>query len=246
MRPLLLNGASPNNRIGLSSFKGDFFMNLILSNAFDFSYVFKTVTTKWYYYVFSLAFIIILFCLFFIKSPKKRNNLSKTQNLCYVAIFSALCTVTNIFDVKVNDEFQISLVATVGFIAGFLLGPKSGFSACFLGDLLGAIINPHGPYNPIIGIGTGFWGLIPGLAFSYFRGKSYTKTAISYAVSFLIISMGINTLGFCLMYPTRYTLETLLPLVPFKFLVAVCNFIISYLLLSVLKRTLPKSKFNLR
>ncbi len=219
--------------------------NLLVAHSFDFSYVFKTVSTRWYYYVFLAVFVIVLFCFFFFKKQKKRNNLSITQKIVYTALLTALCTVTNIFDIKASDLLQISLVATIGFVSGYLLGGGLGFTVCFVGDLLGAIIYPAGPYNPIIGIGTGFWGLVPGIAFSFFKGKDFVKTIISFVISFLIISAGINTLGFCLMYPTRYTFESLLPLLPFKLITATLNCIVCILLVKVFPRILPKDKFNL-
>ena len=143
------------------------------SNAFNFGYIFKTIVSKWYYYVSLIVFIILLLSFFFIKKQPSKNALTKTQKISYISVLAALATVANIFDIKISDEFQISLVATVGFIAGYTLGGGYGFAVCFIGDLLGALINPHGPYNPIIGIGTGLWGLIPGIAFTYLKGNDY-------------------------------------------------------------------------
>ena len=219
-------------------------MYLLLTNAFDFAEIFKTVRTRWYYYVALAVFLILLFSFFFFKKQPKKYNLSRTQKICYVSVLAALATVSNIFDIKISDEFQISLVATVGFIAGYMLGGGYGFAVCFIGDLLGAIINPHGPYNPIIGIGTGLWGLIPGVAFSYFKGNEYVKTAISFAVGFLLVSAGINIVGFCLMYPTYYTFEALLPTLPFKLLVVIVNLAICMGLLSVLPRLVQKTSLK--
>lgn len=216
-------------------------MFLLLTNAFDFAEIFKTVRTKWYYYIALAVFLILLFSFFFFKKQPKRHNLSKTQKICYVSVLAALATISNIFDIKISDEFQISLVATVGFAAGFLLGGGYGFAVCFIGDLLGAIVNPHGPYNPVIGIGTGLWGLIPGIAFSYFKGNDYVKTVISFAIGFLIVSAGINIIGFCLMYPTYYTFEMLLPTLPLKLAVVAVNCAICLAIVSALPRILRET-----
>ena len=219
-------------------------MSLLLTNAFDFAEIFKTMRTRWYYYVALAVFLILLFSFFFFKQQPKKNTLSKTQKICYIAVLAALATVSNIFDIKISDEFQISLVATVGFIAGYTLGGGYGFAVCFIGDLLGAIVNPHGPYNPIIGIGTGLWGLIPGVAFSYFKGNAFVKTAVSFIVGFLLISAGVNVVGFCLMYPTYYTFEALLPTLPLKLLVVALNFAICCGLLSVLPRIIGQTSLK--
>lgn len=220
-------------------------MSKLLIGAFDFSAIFKTVKTRWYYYVIALAFIILLFCFLFLKKQNKRNNLSKTQKLCYVGILTALAVISNVFDIKVSDVFQISFCSAVGFISGYLLGGGLGFSVLFIGDLLGAIIFPKGPYNPIIGIGTGLWGLIPGIAYSYFKGKKEIKLIISFLVGFLTISCLINVVGFCLMYPTMYTFEILLPTLPFKFIVVVINAVLCFGLIYLLPKILPKDKFDL-
>ncbi len=216
------------------------FCNLLI-NAFDFSEIFKTIRSRWYYYVALAVFVILLFSFFFFKKQPRKNNLTKTQKITYVAVLTALATVGNVFDIKVSDEFQISLVATVGFLAGYLLGGGYGFAVCFTGDLIGAIVNPHGPYNPIIGIGTGFWGLIPGIAFYYFKGNDYVKTAISFALGFLLVSAGINVVGFCLMYPTYYTFEILLPTLPLKLAVVAVNCAICMALVSVLPRVIQST-----
>ena len=219
------------------------FKNL-LTDAFDFAAIFKTIHTRWYYYIALVVFLILLFSFFFFKKQPKKNNLTKTQKICYVSVLAALATVSNIFDIKVSDEFQISLVATVGFIAGYMLGGGYGFAVCFIGDLLGAIINPHGPYNPIIGIGTGLWGLVPGIAFWYFKGNEYIKTAVSFTIGFLLVSAGINVVGFCLMYPTYYTFEALLPTLPLKLAVVVVNCAICMGLLSALPRIIKNTSLN--
>nr|MBO4517636.1 folate family ECF transporter S component [Clostridia bacterium] len=213
----------------------------LLTEAFDFAAIFKTVRTRWYYYIALAVFIILLCSFFFFKKQPKKNNLTKTQKICYISVLAALATVSNIFDIKVSDEFQISLVATVGFMAGYMLGGGYGFAVCFIGDLLGAIINPHGPYNPIIGIGTGLWGLIPGIAFWYFKGNEYVKTAVSFVLGFLLVSSGINVVGFCLMYPTYYTFEALLPTLPLKLAVVALNCAICVGLVSALPRIIKNT-----
>ena len=219
-------------------------MTLFLISAFDFSEIFKTVKTRWYYYVALAVFVLLLFSFFFFKKQPKKRELSKSRKITYVAVLAALATLCNIFDIKISDEFQISLVATVGFIAGHMLGGGYGFAVCFIGDLLGAIINPHGPYNPIIGIGTGLWGLIPGVAFYYFKGNEYVKTAISFALGFLLVSAGINVVGFCLMYPTYYTFEALLPTLPLKLAVVAVNCAVCMGLVSVLPKIVGSIKFS--
>ena len=218
-------------------------LSVSFDKSFDFSYIFKTIITKWYYYLVLAVVIALIICLLFIKKQSKRNNLSRTQKIVYTGILSSFCALANILDIPVNASLQLSLVATVGFVAGYLLGGGLGFAVCFIGDLVGGIVAPKGPYNPIIAIGTGLWGLIPGLAFTFFRGNDIVKIIISYILGFLIISLGINTIGYALMYPKYTTLLYSLSMSPFKLISVVVNAILSIGLLITLKKVLPKDKF---
>lgn len=215
---------------------------LLLTDAFDMGAIFKTVVTKWYYYVIFAVFIALLVLFLTLKKRPERNALNKTGRIAYTAVLTALCVIANVFDIKVSDAFQISLVATVGFVSGYLLGGGYGFAACFIGDLIGAIINPHGAYNPIIGIGTGLWGLIPGLVFSFPKGNDYLKLVISFLISSVVISGIVNTLGIYLMYGLG---KAYLAGYPWKLAMAAVNFALSAALLAVLPRVLPKDKFFL-
>ena len=211
--------------------------------AFDFAYIFKTFITKWYYYLAMIIMLIIVFSLLFIKKPKQRNTLSSTRKLVYAGMLSSLCAIANIWDIPVNESLQLSLVATIGFVSGYLLGGKIGFVICFVGDLVGGIIAPKGPYNPIIAIGTGLWGLIPGIIYSYFNGNKIIKLIVSFVLGFLIISLGINTIGYALMYPKYTTMALSFAMLPFKLLSVVVNLIISTGLIGTFKRILPKDTF---
>ena len=213
------------------------------NNSFNFAYIFKTFVTRWYYYLILLVVLTLVVLLFFVKKKTKRNNLTKTQQLTYVSILSAVCAIANMFDIPINQSLQLSLVATIGFLSGYLLGAAPAFIVCFVGDLVGGIVMPKGPYNPIIGIGTGFLGLIPGLAFEYLKGKDVFKLIISFLLGMLIVSFGINTIGYALMYPTYVTLVEQFGALPFKIIFGVVNGVMSFFLMTVLKRTLPKSKF---
>lgn len=216
-------------------------MSNLLVNAFDFAKIFGNIGKRWYYYVALVVFIAFI-VVFMLKSKKNRNSLSSTQKLVYTAVFSALSFVANYFTIKVSDLFQISFVATTGFVAGYLLGGGLGFVASFIGDLICGIVAPFGAYNPIIGIGTGLWGFIPGVIFTSFKGNDYLKTAISFIVCFFLNSFVVNTLGLSLMY--TMTFESLLVLLPGKLAVVAGNCVISCLLVTILPRVLPKDKFN--
>ncbi len=217
---------------------------LLLAKSFDFKAIFGNVITKWYYYVILAAFLIALILFFSLKKQPSRNNLSNTQRLVYTAVFAALSFVANYFTVKVSDALQISFVSATAFLGGYLLGGGLGFAAAFLGDFICGIVAPFGAYNPIIGIGSGLWGLIPGVIFDFFRGNVYVKIAVSFAISFIVCSFLVNTWGLSLMY--SMTFLSLTALLPWKLLVTVINAAVCYAIVPILlPRILPKDKFNI-
>lgn len=153
----------------------------------------------------------------------------------------------NFFTIKASDVLQISFVSLVGFVSGYTLGAILGFTASFIGDLICGIVAPFGAYNPIIGIGSGLWGLIPGVVFSFgnrfpkFRFKEYILTIISFLFGFICNSFAVNTFGLSVMY--SMTFDSLMILLPWKLLVVLGNAIVSMFIVAFLRRILPKDKF---
>lgn len=217
-------------------------LNLLAVKSFDFSAIFGNFIKRWYYYL-ALFIFLVLVIIYTTFRKDKRNSLSRTQKICYTAMFSALCFIANYFTIKASDLLQLSFVSLVGFVAGYTLGAGLGFTASFIGDLLCGIVAPFGAYNPIIGIGTGLWGFIPGVIFSTFRGNDYLKTLLSFILGFFLNSFVVNTLGLSLMY--TMTFESLLILLPWKLVTVAVNCGIAMAFTYILPRILPKSTFHL-
>ena len=217
-------------------------MNNLLVAAFDFAKIFGNIGKKWYYYL-ALAVVIAIVIVVTLLQKNRRNNLSYTQKIVYTAVMAALCFLANYFTIKVSDLLQVSLVATVGFLSGYMLGGGLGFAVAFVGDLICGIVAPFGAYNPIIGIGTGLWGFIPGVLFNNLRINQIITAIISFILCFIFNSFLVNTLGLSLMY--TMTFESLLVLLPTKLLVVAINAVISILLMLTLRKILPKHKFHL-
>ena len=133
-------------------------------------------------------------------------------------------------------------MATAGFISGYLMGGGLGFAAAFIGDLLCGIISPFGAYNPIIGIGSGLFGLIPGVIFRFSKLNAYLNTIISFITCFIVCSFFVNTLGLSLMY--SMTFESLMATLPLKGVSAAVNLALCIILVNVFPKILPKDKFN--
>ena len=185
--------------------------------------------------------LLFAFCLIF-----RRNRfgpVSFTVRLCYIGVLSALATVLNIFTIPISGSNFLSLVAFVCFAAGVLCGPIGGFAVGFIGDLLGAIIMPFGPYNPVIGIASGMLGFIPGFIFTYFKGNMYVKTVISFFFCFLICTAGLNTFALYLIY--GYGKKTfwayLFVRVPFQLIGVAVNLVIALCIVKLLHRLIPEA-----
>ncbi len=216
------------------------FSLMLAPASFDLKAIFGNFTKRWYYYL-ALFIALILIAVYSLTIRKKRANLDKTRKLVYTAIFSALAFIANYFTIKVSDALQLSLVATVGFFAGYTLGGGLGFVASFMGDLICGIVAPLGAYSPIIGLGSGLWGFVPGVLFTAFDKKQYVISVISFTLCFFLNSFIVNTLGLTLMYGMSF--ESLLLLLPYKLIGVVVNAIVCILLMPVIDRILPKDKF---
>jgi ECF transporter S component (folate family) len=216
---------------------------IMFDKSFNFAYIFKSIVSRWYLYVFLAVVVVGVIVFALIKKPKRTPNLSKTQKLAYISMFVALCVVANIFQIPF-PLVQVSFVATIACLAGVLLGPIEGFSIAFIGDLIAGIIAPTGVYSPIIGVGTALFGLVPGLMFYYSKRGDVFNGIISFIITFILTSVIINTIGLTLIYSSGVLIEKI-ALLPLNLLFHAVNCALSIILIKTFRRILPKDKFNL-
>jgi len=137
------------------------------------------------------------------------EDLSKTQKIAYISVMTALLVICNMFFEFKFADTQYSLTILFSVMAGIIIGPIFGFSACFLGDLVGFLYNSGGyPYYPWIGLAMGFIALISGLVMAVefkFKGGAYLKIAIISILTFFVCTIGINTTAFWILYNGRVT-----------------------------------------
>lgn len=219
-----------------------FFDGVDFNNAFNIAYIFKSIVSRWYLYLALVVLVIVIVLFVVIKKPPIRNKLNVTQRISYVSMFIALCTAVNVLQISTSFA-QFSLVASVACLSGVLLGPLDGFTVAFVGDLIAAIIAPLGIYSPIIGLGTGLFGLIPGLIFSYIKLNDNLKVVISYIATFILSSIVLNTIGLSLIYPKVYVMTERIAILPFNLLFHAVNCVLSIGLVKIMKKVLPKNKF---
>jgi ECF transporter S component (folate family) len=139
-----------------------------------------------------------------------------SKRLAYLAVFVALSTVANGGAVT-SQTSTLSFTYFTAFLAGTALGPFGGFVVGFLGDFLGCLLVPKGPYLILIGISSGLMGLIPGIVMnlkaldharsrlSPLRGRLLTAAAIVFSMGLiaLICTTCLNTLSLFLMYSSK-------------------------------------------
>ena len=92
------------------------------------------------------------------------NGQSRNRKIAYLGVMTAFSVIANsLFEFKLMDT-QFSLTIAVSALLGVLLGGGYGFVVCFLGDLIGFLINSSGyAYMPWIGLSMGFTSLITGV-----------------------------------------------------------------------------------
>lgn len=124
--------------------------------------------------------------------------MNKTLKLTSVAMLTALAVLANLFTIPLTPNFSrvISFTIVVTFVAGIYLGPISGLTVGFLGDLLAHFIHPMGGmgYNWFIGLSCALTGLTCGLIFKM-KLNSLLKLSIALVLSFVLCTTLINNFG---------------------------------------------------
>ena len=164
-------------------------------------------------------------------------GLPAAKKIAYLAVFTAIAVAVNAVSVDVTPVFKLTFTYTVGFLSGCLFGPVGGFAVMFLGDAVGGFIAGFVP-NPIIGVGTGLLGLIPGAVVPYLKCSFVVRLILSFALCAVLCTMGINAYGTFLFVASKYTsywayLVTRLP----QLAVALVNAFLSYFAVKLLNRS---------
>ena len=99
-----------------------------------------------------------------------------------------------------NLKIGFSFVPVV--VAGMLYGPLGGAAVAGLGDFLGAVLFPIGPYFP----GFTATALLTGLVFGLFLKKEQTvvRAVCAVGINQLILSLLLNTLWISVLYHNPY------------------------------------------
>lgn len=124
-----------------------------------------------------------------------------TKRIVYVALLTAFNVVTNMFlEFRMNDT-QFSITIAMSVVTGVLLGGAFGFISCFIGDLIGFMINSWGfMYMPWVGMSTAVTAFIAGIIINgvnfKFKGNLAVKIVLVCLLSLFVCTIGINSTGF--------------------------------------------------
>ena len=134
---------------------------------------------------------------------KLLEDKSPSKIIAYLGVIAAFCTVVNFIEFSISVDVQFSLTMVVAMLTGILIGPIFGFGACFLGDLVGFLLNSKGTvYMPWVGLSVATFAFLSGVIFHVLPGKGkgamWWKILLLIVSSFLICTIAINSTGFFL------------------------------------------------
>ncbi len=148
------------------------------------------------------------------------------QKLVIIALLIALNVVlSRLVSIKALN-FKISITFITIVLAAYLYGYFGAIIVAFFGDLIGSLLFPIGPYNPLLSL----TAVLSGIVYAYFFKKEMSKKNIICAcfVNRFIVSMLINTTIISIMYNLSFK-ATLIT----RFYQAVVMFVVEILILFI-------------
>ena len=128
----------------------------------------------------------------------KKNTKQNIEMLVVLALLTALDVIMGRF-LSINSTFfklDTSFIPMV--IAAYFYGPIGAMAVAGLGDFIGALLFPFGPYMPHFTISAAITGIIFGLAL---KGKpNLIKVILAVVPSQIICSLMLNSLFLELLY----------------------------------------------
>mgnify|MGYP003294737909 CR=1 FL=1 len=126
------------------------------------------------------------------------------HRIAYIGVVTAFIVASNMFEFKLFDT-QFSFTLLISMLSGVIIGPLFGFAACFLGDLVGFLVNSSGfAYMPWIGISMGLAAMLAGFIVGGIPAKYkwvlYAKLGLICVLTFSLCTVAINTTAFWLLY----------------------------------------------
>lgn len=135
------------------------------------------------------------------------KNLAKTRVICISAILSALFIVLYSIKLQLAPELRITFTFIPLALSGWLLGPVPAMLVGLIGDLVGCILFPAGPYFPGFTLTQVLSGLIFGLfLFRKNTDKILLPVLFSKAIISMFLNVGLNALWLSMLYGKVWTI----------------------------------------
>lgn len=135
------------------------------------------------------------------------KNLAKTRVICISAILAALFIVLYSIKLQLAPELRITFTFIPLALAGWLLGPVPAMLVGLVGDLIGCILFPAGPYFPGFTLTQILAGLVFGL--SLYRKnpqKIFFPVLLSKVAISIFLNVGLNALWLSMLYGKAWTI----------------------------------------
>jgi ECF transporter S component (folate family) len=130
--------------------------------------------------------------------------MKKTRILVFLSLLVAMdVLLTHIIPVIQWDVIRISFGFVPESFSSMLFGPWIGGLGAILGDLLGMIIAPKGPYFPGFTLSALLTGIIFGL-YLYKKPKTILRITLAVLCITLFVDLGLNTYWLTIMYGKGY------------------------------------------
>lgn len=133
------------------------------------------------------------------------KNSTKIRNLVFLAMLVAINVVFSRFtmiNITQSTKFSFEVIAIA--FAAYVYGMGGAVVVAGLGDFIGALVKPFGPYNPAYTV----TAIITGLIFAIFLYKKLNigRIIASVLTTQVLCSMLLNTFWNALFYGTKGTL----------------------------------------
>lgn len=135
--------------------------------------------------------------------------MSKIKKIILASMLSAILIILNRFVSIKTEVLVISFSFVPIMMSSIWLGPKYSTTIALLGDLLGAILFPFGPYFPGFTVSSAISGLIYGI-FLYNDGKEMSnqkliiRLTVSSIIQLIIINIFLTSLWIHILYGKAY------------------------------------------
>ena len=158
------------------------------------------------------------------------------QKLVVIALLIALNIVLSRFVSIKALNFKISLTFITIVVAAYLYGYFGSIIVAFFGDLVGSLLFPIGPYNPLLSLSA----VLSAIVYAYFFRREMNKKNIVCAcfINRFVVSMIINTIIISIMYNLSFE-ATLIT----RFYQAIIMFIVEVLVLFVTSKYIERLNY---